>query len=497
MRIRKLLELQFKVYKMELFSLILANLLCGFFVNFIELPAMLELGIVGVLCVFSFNFFRTATIYPDGVGANRFNWKYFQNLPLTKKETLQLAVLSLLFVSIPIIFWSLSFLPTLSDVVFKEGEVDLTILSYLKVFVSLIAFVFFSSLLGASAAIHRPRLDVQKIDFQDKLLVGLKNMTLIATIITYTLVVMMFLFQFPTIKKVIGITLRNLVLGAVSLNYWMIPIILIVMGIWHYRTAIKIWGDERLSYKGLYWDKSKDAKVFGFCCFLMVYPIYSEKAFVFPEDRGNDLHFATYREDTSKVNKLLTSKDFQKLIYEKNKSGYLPVHLAIKSGNVQIYKAIKKKMNSFEVDTRKYITRMDPIYLAITSGSLDMLKAVDRDFKGTNRFIYDKKSRMTYLHLVAGRCHTKMIDYMYINWDADANAIDINKRTPGHYAAGSGCLSTVATLYEMGAQFHFKDVDGKQVKDFIKKKSYERYPGRIAELTYYVEKRTRKPASKP
>lgn len=482
---------------MELFALVLANIFCGLFVHLIEIPIMLELGIVGVLCVFSFNFFRTATIYPDGVGGNRFNWKYFQNLPLTKKETLSLAILSLLFISIPIIFWGLSFLPTLSEVLFKEGEIELSFFSYLKVFVSLIAFVFFSSLLGASATIHRPRLDVQKINFREKLLVGLKNTVFYATLITYAFILLMFLFQFPTLKTIIGKALASMIAGAATLNYWLIPILMFAMGVMHYRIAIKRWRDEKLSYKGLYWDKKKDSRVLTFCCLLMSYPIFSEKAFVFPGDRGNDLHFAAYLEDTKKVNKLLSSKDVQKLIYEKNKSGYLPIHLAIKSGNVNIYKAIKNKMNSYEVEKRIYITNLDPIYLAITSQNLEMLKVVDEDFKGTNRFIYDKKSRRTYLHLVASRCHTKMIDYMYINWDADANATDINKRTPSHYAAESGCFSSLATLYEMGAQFHLKDVDGKQVKDFIKKKKYERFPARRAELTYYVERRTRQPASKP
>jgi ankyrin repeat protein len=176
-------------------------------------------------------------------------------------------------------------------------------------------------------------------------------------------------------------------------------------------------------------------------------------------------------------------------IDKKNDYGLTPIHVAVLTKNDPAYILLVEKGADLAMPVEgKFASRYkgkDIMRLAIESSNLFVMEHLLKNKYHPEKVV--SKNLDTPLHVAAVKCNAAMIDKL-ISYGANVNAVASNGYTALHIAAKTRCFSAVTALIEAGADPKIKDQKGKLAMDIIEK-------DRAQELSYYLEKKTRAPAS--
>ncbi len=205
--------------------------------------------------------------------------------------------------------------------------------------------------------------------------------------------------------------------------------------------------------------------------------------------RDSALVTATYKQDFKKISTLLAKGED---INKPNEHGYFPLMVAAKEGHYHTFQWLLSKGAIIQ------FAKKDPnhkpkigttLFLAaIQGGNHEIVEYLLKNGADVNEM--DVKNKHYAIHYAANSCKPKVMDLL-IEYKAKLNVMNGKKQTALHGAALRNCFPNVALLLDAGINPNQKDKHAKLAKDYLNSKQTNQ-----RDLAFYLEKRTRAPASK-
>lgn len=474
--------------KREFWFLVFANIVMGIVINLYPFNGFVQAGIIIVMAGYIFNFMRSASVMPSvSSDFDRYSWKYFQGLPLSKQELLVSLVLSDLLVLTPALVWLMAFFKQLSGLFFDDPaswNLSLPVL----ILLGAIPFLLSISLSSIKNLISFPRKQYSKIDpkiaffaFLKRMAIGLTSMLYVGLIVYYGSEYVNFEFLKPT--------LIWLYKHRPPFYAWYIIPLLCVGTYFQFHKTLKVWQDEKQSYVKIDWQHKRDFSIIGLCLVLFWVPIkMSDFGTPYIYSKGKLVN-AAYKTDFKKLNALLEQGED---INKANVYGFTPLMAAAREGNFYTFRWLLKRGARIEglthVPKDRDQTGLTIFLAAVKGGNHELVEFLLK--KGFNPNEMNQETKAFAIHYAARRCKPKLMDLLIEN-KANIKVLNEQKQSALHTAAIHRCFGTVALLLDAGADPLQKDKNDKLAKDYVNPKRYNQQ-----ELAFYLDKKTRAPASK-
>lgn len=438
------------------------------------------LGVIAmVILFFSAVMFMTENALRNNTGS-AFSWKFIMGLPLSKKEVLLLILLSGLFLTLPLFCLLFSYWSFLRKSIFDNVHSLPLIASNMFLCFSFI-YIF-----STHNLIVLPRKEFQKKNATNNLVKFLKSLSVFLCVIFYSLV----FAEYVEVNYSLDISTAFIKLidfiGTVISGWWVVPLWIVVI-IFFYKKTLKIWNNEKLSYKPVTWNPKKEYSILITSTLLFSIGVYNTDFKTASRYRG-DIQKLVYKKDYKALEAQLNSKN----INEKNQLDFTPMFVAIREGNVEMVKFLESKGATFDgiiISKINYEKGYDAFLLAIDSGKTEMLDYMISK-KGDVNSIRPSVG-YTPIHFAALNCRSEMVDHL-IKAGAEINIVNDKGETPLMVASKMNCFSVAVSLKEAGADFNLKNKKAQTALDLTKvdNRKYSK------EFKYFLEKNMRVPASK-
>lgn len=484
-KIQLFINQAFLFYRRDFYILIASNIVLGVLLKVLTVHAFLEGMTILFMFFKNFTFVRSASIMPSiSNDFDRFSWKYFQGLPLNKKEIILSLVLSNFMVMLPLLVFVIMFSSQIGDFFSDEGEILSleTKVKFLIITLPVLMIISFSSIRNL---ITFPRTQYSRVDSKINLYLTVKYMAIGFTGMFYGSYILSFIVEYTGDKFLREIWEALINVYKILGSWWLVPAV-ILMTVLSYKRAIKAWQDEKIGYIKNNWKTTRDVSIIATSICLNLGLSYHLQIGI-PEDyQGTPLLRSVYSRDLKEVKELLKEGHD---VNEANDYGNSPLMVAAFTGNFNLFQLLLEHKASLSGEVKKgYKKGMNLFQLSVHGANKDLVKFLLA--KGFNPDDLNKINKNSALHVAARDCDTKMVDYL-IKKKAKIHLKNEEGQTPLHLAAKRRCFGTIVSLIESGADPLAKDKEGKLALDYIEKDRY-----RSKELAYYLEKRSRAPAGK-
>lgn len=470
----------YETNKREFWLLIGSNIFLGFILNYYDLNGLVESAIIIVMALKNLSFLRSASVMPSvSSDFDRYSWKYFQGLPLNKEELIISLMLTNLFVMFPAVIWLMSFFIQIAGI-FDTGRDTIDYLHQLKIFLCLIPVLFIISSMSLINLITFPRKQYSKNEPKAVFLHKIKVMTIGCTGVFYFVLVSIFF------DNLTGIEISRYFSASVEFIYnqstwWLVPVLVLVATA-NYFNAVAVWQNEIRSYKKIVWQPKRDLSILSLCVALVWVPINQLDLRTPEEYAEGKVVNAIYKKDFKKAKQLIDDGQDVNLA---NSYGITPLLTASGSKNLDMVRYLIDKGADLSTKSK---TGSTVLINAIGSGNEEVTKFLLKQ-KGDFHQASGKFGRYP-IHHATRECKPEMVDLL-IEFKVDLNVQDKNGQTPLHIAAKSGCFGSVALLLDAGVKTDILDKE-KNLAAYYASKSDSSQKG----LDFYIEKRSRMPASK-
>lgn len=471
--------------KRDLWFLIFVTILMGVVINLYPFNLFVKAGIIIVTAGYIFNFMRSATVLPSvSSDFDRYSWKYFQGLPLNKRELLISLVATDLVVMTPALVWFASFYKQLAALFTDSATVDLVLA--IKIFLCLVLILTGISLSAIKNNITFPRKQYSKVNPRIAFFASIKKLAITATVLLYAGIALYYGSDYITWDP--RPLLRWIWKHTPTFSSWyFVP--LLAIGVLHsYYSTLKTWQDEKSSYIKINWEPKRDFSIIGLCLVLFWAPI-TRYDFTTPEEfRGSELIGHIYSGNLGKLQGLVRNgADINK----PNPFGHTPIMAAARVGDYSNFIFLLEKGAKLEGQTKltgnPELAGLTIFLAAIKGGNPAIVRELlSKGYSPNEMNIVNKQYA---IHSAARRCNTRILDMLIVN-KADLNVLNKSKQTALHLAARYKCFSGVALLLDAGINPSLKDKFSKTALQYVNNKHGE------SDLAYYLEKRTRIPAGK-
>lgn len=472
--------------KKEFWLLIVGNITLGIVINYIPINGFLQAGVVFIMAMKTFSFLRSASIMPSiSSDFDRYSWKYFQGLPLSKRELIISLIITNVFVMFPLLIWLMSFFPQVAGL-FMDDEKTVELQIPAKIFLAAIPIMFLIGSNSLSNQIQFPRKQYSKIPAKIRFLHNLKIGALSIVVLFYG-----GLF-YDIVTDHLGIELSPYIKEGFTLVWkliksWWISPFLCWFAYSSYKATLIIWQDEKRSYSDIKWIPKRDIPLTALAFMLIAAPVLMVDWKIPGMYSDSELVAATYYKDIKRIDRLVRSgQDINKA----NPNGFTPLMAAALQGDDSTYNALLKygaKTNGkVNLGKNEFKTGMNIIHLAVQGGNIKIVEDLLK--KGFSVNEIHKDSGYAPIHLASWKCSSEMVDLLIEN-KANLAAANNDKQTALHLASKRNCFSVISSLLEKGINHLAKDKDGKTAVEYLKEGRHN------SELVYYVQKKTRAPAS--
>lgn len=444
-------------------------------VNFFEVIALIRLLIY--MLVFTKVIMSLKLMNPNPGSINdqeNFSWKYYQSLPITKKELYNLFLTNSIFNYLPALYCIIVFNKDFSQIL------EISRQEYASWVPPLVVVLFIFSGFTFHQLVVYPRAQFSRLNKRILLLQNLRNV--LYGLVGFPLTLMFgamfahFLkYDFPEIWKF---------LVAVTPYFWNKPIAfvyLLLFAAFNYHDNFKVWLDEKRRTPRLNWKTSRDVPLMA----VVLSSLYLPFAFVdLSQDGGPEIHEAIISNNMRKVSRLV--KDSKNLNL-RNKNGFTPLMTAAYRGRKELFELLVKSgadlNQNLPVRKDYYFSGSDLYTLCLKGGNLFIVQKL---FSQEKLKYVHPESGFTSLHLAVSYCHEGVVEFLIEN-GLDVDAADKKGRTSLHIAAEKNCFPAVASLFEAGADPLIKDKKNKFAYDYgtkgsrspasyIKRKTLKRLP---------------------
>lgn len=414
-----------------------------------------------------------------GLAKDVFSWKYYQSLPLNKKDLYHYHLLIQYPIYLPMLLWYFCFPDYVNDLFFEHNQFSWR----LSAVVSAI-YVFGTLLIGIGSfrnTYEMVRKPYVKFDQKQAFLQFLRNAIYwIAGVIILAGSVLLMTELFPESAdyfKWVGIV------GGISF----VPAMFIAF----YFYTFKRWNREELSYFKNNFKVARDVPLMALGSLLIwstfnatssgisVSGMYGKKG-----KEGIFKAIQTYRmEDLHRL------KNDPKQLMSVTEKGWTPLMVAAHQGNSAAFRALWDAGASRE---GKVNDEKDKVHHNM---DLFMLSVDGKNFAGVSLLASPENVNMmiggrTPLHIAAFNCHPEMVDLL-IEKGANPNALNEGGSTALHVAARMNCFGAAVSLIEAGADPNIKNKKSQIAHNLLPKDKRDN-----RQFSYYLGKKGRLPAGK-
>lgn len=477
----------YQLNKRDFWFLIALNIVMGIVINLYPFHAFVKAGIIIVMAGLIFNFMRSASVMPSvSSDFDRYSWKYFQGLPLNKQELLIALVLSDLFVMFPSLVWLMSFFKQMADLFIGTPE-SWKISLPVKIFLGLIPFLLCISLSSMKNLITFPRKQYSKVDPKIAFFVFIKRAAIWATSLLYFWMFVDYgsdYVNWAAFRPAAQWIYKNFP----PIHSWYIIPVLCAAVVFQFFQTLKIWQDEKRSYIKIDWQPKRDFSIIGLFLVLFWVPVKLSDFGTPDIYQKSALVNAIYKGDLKKADVLLgKGEDINKA----NEFGFSPLMVAAREGDFYSFRWLIKRGAKIQGLTKSKDRDQSGLTIflaAVKGGNHEMVEYLLK--KGIDPNEMNKETKSWAIHYATRRCKPKIVDLL-IESKANLKVVNAIKQTALHTAASEGCFPSVALLLDAGADPKIQDGKKKLAKDYV---NSDRTSQR--DLAFYLEKRTRAPASK-
>ena len=424
--------------------------------------------------------------YQQGAtGQGRFNIKYFQGQPFSKRELPAALGLCSLINGLPFLAYIALFYPFIVDFLKFLPKEDFA--PPLLLAASAIVGLGLS-LWTLEASITFPRKLSQK---KPKILNIFKRFNYV---VFFGLIPLALIFAVKGAASMVKIPwLKPLIASVYFGLMWLkepqnivsvIFVASLLFLVWTYRGAINAWINERKSYVNV----KKDMLVHGFLSLgLAGFLVFGDSFFGADYYKGQAQQLV--KERNLEELKSLAQKEGVDALNVPNEYGLTPLLVAVHEGDVEMYRELKKlgaKHNDKLLENLPGHQGMDIVFLALDSHNIKMFEEILKEKPNAFNTV-NKENGNTLLHYASHSCKIELVDYL-LKKKLDPNVKNKSGQTPVHLAASKGCIAPIVSLYDSGARLDARDGKGRMALDYKAVKSNK-------ELSYFLQKRTRLPAS--
>ncbi len=478
-KIFRVLENNFDWMKKD-FTLMVFLIVVSFFLfRVVNLHLTIQTIIIVLLFGKSILFSSTYSILPSMIqGKDQFSWKFLQGLPLNKKELIFSLTCSNFLCRVPFFLLMIFFWPQINRDLFQSTA------SFSLLFVDIILAIILMSLLIVRALIEFPRLEFQRKNANNNLVLFLSRFLVSICVLAYLAIGLDYLERILKFDLVFGIVKIFKFLEFIAFSWWLVPVLIVTI-IWKYFNVLDVWTNEKKSYRSNAFNPKKEFSLILSSLALLFFA-YTNQAWYAPELYQRSLMNAVYLNDYKAIEDELK---IHPNVNQQNSFGVTAMMVAIKEGNFPMVKFLESKGASY---SGKITSKKDPRYgfdallLAIDSHNSKMLEHVAS--KNFNLNQYNELAGIYPLHLAVYYCNSKMVDFL-LQKGSDVNALDRSGQTPLIVSSKRSCYSSAVILKEAEANFNLVDKKGKNALMKLRKSEYNK------EFQYFLEKNTRAPAS--
>lgn len=434
-----------------------------------------------IFCAFihSIAFIGNASVMPSiNTDSDRFSWKYLQSLNLTKAELiLSLAALNI-FTTSALLVCFLFYFPQISAMMEWENyDVAYFVVAF---YIPVMAIISFYSI---EKRIIYPRVQFSKTKNRNAYRYT-RNVLLVVVALFYLYLGVDIYCEFNEFKIPEPVVTFIEKTFSTLFSWWgLLPVI--ALAIYSFQYTLKIWQKEEYGYDKVIWTPKRDLTVIGFTIALIGLPILTYDFRTPDYFKDGSFQKSVYLKDWAAVKKLV---DNGADVNAPNKYGVSAFHVAALTGNLEMYKFLEANGGNKKLlmKGKRYFTHRgyDILKAAVESNSPALIKHILQS--GYDPNVTTGKLNETALHLAAEDCRNEALDLL-IEYGAKVDVQNKEGQTPLHLSAKRyGCLVTVSSLIESGAKTNIVDKHGKIPLQMV---------GNNEEKRYYLEKKTRAPAS--
>jgi ankyrin repeat protein len=378
-----------------------------------------------------------------------FSWKYYQALPLTKKQLYHLYILNNLFSIFPIIYWITCFHVHLARHVLEVEPYDIQ-----KWFPAGLLLLVWMSTLLFSHLVSYPRLQFTKLNKRILFYQNIRNFIFIffgcLFGVLFLGVLYKYLSQFqPGLLKKLEVITPYVWNGKFGL------LILFLLMLYSYFNNFRDWLDEEKNTPKINWNSKWDIPLMVLSVGLIYVPF---SLLSVSRDGGLALHEAIINNNMQEFELLVRQKEE---INEKNQFGFTPIMTAAKRGRGDMFKVLLEKGASLDgIALISKDEEMDIFRLAIIGGDPKIVEKVL-----TKENVQMKWNGISPLHIASSRCYHEVADLILEN-GAKINDVDNEGQTALHRASKSNCFPVTAILLENGADPLIKDKKNKLAHEY-------------------------------
>lgn len=452
------------------FTYLLLIACCSFYYNFSPVKhPVLDAG-----CLIVTFFFCCS-----GLKSDNYSWKYFQALPLSRRELFHFFILNQLQVMLPLLIWVLTFFSAVMEflgVPYKGMNLSLFIGTILVYFAGSL-FLGIAAFYGAFEGIRAPYAKTSGlIPFLQTIRNALYYFTGFIVVTFAGAFVLSLLFEkFPF-------------LSTLFLNVYTLWIaVFLALGI-YYKFVFRRWRKEELSYTKINFRVIRDVPIMLFLVLTSSFISGSLDSDA-PRFYGDsDFLERINQREAQLLRKVSEGKISSKQLNQSSNTGMTPLMAAAHSGNIHFFKKLEeagaKRAGTVRYPKNQIIDGSNILMLAVSGKSVEIVKRLleSEDPNATN-------GRFSVLHLASFVCSPEIADLL-LQKGANVNALNVKGQSPLHIASRDNCLPVVVSLLEGGADPMIKDKTGKLARDYIKRQNDR------LRIGYYLEKKMRSPAGK-
>lgn len=407
---------------------------------------------------------------------HNFTWKFLQSLPMSKQDIILSFILGNLIAATPLLLSFLCFWRFLTDLLFIDQ------VTFAKGFLSIILIVIMQAILSIFSLISFQRQANRNQENGNSILMTFTVMCILSVILAYSSSSRLYVLIVETFP-IFGHPFFSL---NTIFSWWSVPA-MFLFNIFLYFRLMKFWNQENLSYRNTRLISQPNFKnsvlsVISLVLFTAFFHLGLDIPLIYRGEVTEAIH-------GRKIKEIEIALRNNPNINVKNQYGLTPMLAAVKVNDLKIVKFLHDKGATFDGMVKGVdgdpngLTIAD---LAVKTKNKDLVNYLISqgiNFKSMNRV-----TGFSPIHIAAANCDSQMLDVLVKN-GAEVNTLNSKGETPLIIAARKNCLSAGMVLKEAGANFEIADKDGKMALDLSKKYG-------STELTYFIQKNTRTPASK-
>ncbi len=445
-------------HKEQLWLQVLIISLGAIVLTFFNIHPLIEFMIYMVTVAKIILSLKLMNVNPGSVNdLENFSWKYYQSLPLSKKDLYHLYLANSFFNYLPALFFYLCYHRLIGDLF------DIPTSKLLWGFPFGILALFAFSIQAFVGLVAYPRIQFSRVNKRILLYQNLRNGLYYVTGILYVT------FGVGIAAKVLKMDYPELIpyfefATKLIFNRYSMFIMLSVGTLWLYRDGIEVWLNEKFRTPKANWNALRDIPIMAGAVALLVFPMTFITS---SSDGGIALHDAIIDNKISEV-KLLIKNGAD--INQVNENGFSPIMTAAYRGKPEIFSLLlmagaKQDLTLKSEHKNFQLNDMNLFQIAIKGGNLEIVKKLS-----SSEHIhkpYGKNLAYPLSHAAVG-CHDEIVEFL-IEEGADVNAASKLGKTALHNASEQNCFPVVASLLDAGADPLIKDKENKLAYEYGRK----------------------------